>query len=118
MKPSQALAKARQLIQEKGWIKGDLHDTDGYCLLGAIFTADGRLNKALDNDEGYDHFGGKALEALRKAICPDPDPPGVSCSPARTIFYWNDNLCMDADDAIHKLKLAEEIAREAESEDH
>ncbi len=33
------LAKAKQLLVEKGWIKGDLHTSEGYCMLGAVNAA-------------------------------------------------------------------------------
>jgi len=40
MKPSVLLAKAKKVIETKGWCQGEYHkEGDGYCLYGALFKA-------------------------------------------------------------------------------
>lgn len=33
---SEGLTRTKRLIESDGWIQGDLHNSDGYCLMGAL----------------------------------------------------------------------------------
>lgn len=39
----QVLLNAADLIEEKGWIRGEMHNHYGYCTIGAIYACEGNL---------------------------------------------------------------------------
>lgn len=78
------LQKAKELLEEHGWIKGTSHNDDGYCAAGAIAAvACGHWGHSLD-----------AYFVLRRTIKQETR----GC--ALDVVDWNDQLCQTKDEAI------------------
>src|SRR5436190_338358 len=78
MKPSVLLAKAKRVIQEKGWCQHEYHkEGDGYCIFGAVGIAKGIGDDGATPDD---------LRYITKAI-------GVVANPffwTHPVVNWND----------------------------
>jgi hypothetical protein len=70
------LKKARRLIEENGWVQGTFHNSQGYCLVGAVDEA---ASGFVLNDE--------AIQELDSNLNDISSP-----YPRSNIFYWNDKL--------------------------
>lgn len=91
MKISEVLIKARDIIQEKGWVKGSWHDVNGeVCLETAIAEAVGERNPSRANLTP----AGKALAAYL-GLTP-PSGPQCMCgcglyTDGESLASWNDS---------------------------
>jgi len=82
------LAKARELLEEKGWCQGTLRDEQGrLCVTGAIIVSSG----------GYPRLAYKMTDILSKKLGED-------------LTHWNDTFGRTKEEVIALLKEAEASA--------
>lgn len=93
---NELLARGIETIRTYGWCRGDWNDEDGRaCLLGSFnFGFGTNCLKAPYRDAET------AIERVLERYPKTPDPT------TRRAAYVNDNLIVDADEAIEVLKLA------------
>lgn len=100
------IKKAIEILREHGWIRGEAHNKDGYCMIGALDQA-GRELYQLSNGT-LSSAGRRQIQDARNVVTATiRDQKGRT---GLSIPEWNDNYCRDIDDAIHMLKLADENA--------
>ncbi|MBM4570307.1 hypothetical protein GS534_24420 [Rhodococcus hoagii] len=86
-----AIRKGIELLEENGWIQGEMHTVGGYCSLGAV--RQGALLALADDDVEHtaESFRG-ALEDLRMRadqVVRDVIKEKYDYS---SIVFWNDNI--------------------------
>jgi hypothetical protein len=97
------LESAREAMDRKGWIRHRFSGADGMCLQGAVW-------KGAANDEDRILAAHICLwEYLRRAYAAELEgkPTGLSA-----VYYVNDHLLRDKDDAMDVLAKAAVTARE------
>lgn len=92
------------LLQEKGWVRYDIENDQGYCVLGALGVANSRMAGA--HDERRRQMG-RVIEAIGRVLRTRCETRIESYN---DIPYWNDQVARDADEVIEVLKLAGELA--------
>jgi hypothetical protein len=94
----QVAERARRVIGEYGWCRGDLRDADGhYCLMGAVYRAATELRQEQGRDGLWRQrvirrLCSRAWNIIRAEFpCADPDTHYHGArSLARDIEDWND----------------------------
>ncbi|WIF20566.1 hypothetical protein SEA_JFLIX2_76 [Rhodococcus phage Jflix2] len=86
-----ALRKGIELLEEHGWIQGDMHTSDGYCALGAV--RQGALLAIGEDDVEHtvETFRG-ALEGLRMQVDKVVRDVVKEKYDYSSIVFWNDNI--------------------------
>lgn len=104
---NQLLDKSIQILLEKGWIRGDFKNKDGYCAVGALSQAafDAPYTAASDH-ENYDEYV-KAYRCLDKvaevrSLITDEVIGGI--------MLYNDSRAETIDDVIAKFEEAKACA--------
>lgn len=124
MKTTEVLAKAREVLREKGWGRKHLFDPKAYnahrhlenlCALGAIYHAESLLTESRNNWDYRDNEATNALgQAIREEYAGKAWLRSARLDNYGLIYKFNDQVCKDVDELLHLLKRAEEIAAASE----
>lgn len=107
MKPSEALQKSIDVIDQYGWIQGNLgSDRCGWCAIGAVSRAVGRVLESGHFDYAYvpglDEEFKKAVKYLVQVVAPK--------DPFLGIAEWNDTEGRTEDQVLEALVEAQRLA--------
>lgn len=99
--PSGLLARAAELIGERGWHQGDYGNDDGcVCAIGALRAAaaeaSGLQKTAVDRAVFFEHF----IDRTVFDVMVDATTMLDEASPCRAIDIWNDQAGRTADEVV------------------
>jgi hypothetical protein len=84
----QILLDAADLIDTKGWIKGHLHTTNGFCVVGALQEA----NRGADGLSGYNEAHARLYQFV-----------------GRNPMEWNDTVCLNQKFVVKTLRTVADV---------
>jgi hypothetical protein len=119
VKRSEIIAKARGILEDKGWAQGTFEDEDGQvCALGAIRLASHEEN-CIYADNVFSGFC-TCLDSTSRWTYDEDLMRGIKQVTPRTrafcVDMWNDAQRRTKDQVIWALKFAEEFALEREEQ--
>lgn len=103
--PSQIIARARELLKERGWVQGTLRSKNGYCTIGALHAASKELKGG--------HNRRKALEIVAQVAARRRGHRYFSSE--TDIWRYNDESGRKKAEVLSLLRTAERRAQKQEA---
>lgn len=103
--PAEMLAEGRAWLESHGWARGDLHDGDYYCALGALLASQDLLTNN-DTTPGGLRKVRPAVKIMVHDVLERSHEDVASC-----LTSWNDSTAQNKQEVIDLFAKAEKIAR-------